>query len=94
MLVLEDTCICGVESDNIVHLICALCLAAGKTHTMCGPPRNFQLRGIIPRAIAQVHVHVHVQKCTCIYIHVCTCVCHVYTFHIFFALYVRRCSLK
>ena len=28
---------------------------AGKTHTMTGPSSNFTLRGIIPRAIAQVH---------------------------------------
>ena len=29
---------------------------AGKTHTMTGPSSNFTLRGIIPRAIAQVHI--------------------------------------
>jgi kinesin family protein 6/9 len=27
---------------------------AGKTYTMCGPPGNYQARGVIPRAIAQV----------------------------------------
>ena len=27
---------------------------AGKTHTMSGPADNYQLRGVIPRAIAQV----------------------------------------
>ena len=30
---------------------------AGKTHTMTGPSSNFTLRGIVPRAIAQVHTY-------------------------------------
>ena len=43
---------------------------AGKTHTMTGPGTspNFALRGIIPRAIAQVYMYIHVHACIA-----CTC---------------------
>ena len=35
---------------------------AGKTHTMSGPADNYQLRGVIPRAIAQVFEEVKARQ--------------------------------
>jgi hypothetical protein len=39
-----------VDIATTERLVCY----AGKTYTMCGPPGNYQARGVIPRAIAQV----------------------------------------
>jgi hypothetical protein len=43
---------------------------AGKTHTMTGPGTspNFALRGIIPRAIAQVYMYMYMYMHACIHV--------------------------
>lgn len=55
------------HADACIVYLCV----AGKTFSMCGPPNNYQLRGIIPRAITQVNVQCLMY--TCIYMHFCAC---------------------